>query len=938
MKKIKSRIIFFLLLFIVCFSGFSQVCPGGNATGNLNPVVGNTYNYCFQCPSCSSQSGCLFMTGLNAGEQIVVNGTLYTGPLNYGNTGQVCVVGGAWSCFSIQFLTTATNLDLLWETDSGCPIAGYFVNYNNINSVPCSTPSVSTTSTTICQGQSGTITATGSPAGGSYLWSNGGGTGSSMTASPSSTTTYTVTYTVTGGCTQTATATINVNPSPTLSVNSPIVCLGNSTTLTANPSIPGGTYSWTPLGGTSSSVTISPISSFSYTVTYTAPNGCTATAVGNVTVLPSPTVSVNSAVICSGASATLNATTSTVGGSYLWNPGGAITPSIIVSPTSTTTYTVQYTAPNGCTKTATGTVTVNPNPTLTVNSATVCLGNPVTLTANPSIPGGTYSWTPLGGTSSSVTVSPISNFSFTVTYTAPTGCTATATGTVTVIPSPTVSVNSVSICNGQFATLNATASPLGGSYLWSPGGATSSSITVNPSSTTTYTVTYTSLNGCTKTATGLVTIKPDPTLSVDNDTICNGGTATLTATASPLGGVYSWSNGGGSGSSMTANPTSTTTYTVTYTSPNGCTKTATGTITVASATLTVSSATICGNNGPATITANPNPGGGTFLWNPTGGTGSSLTDNPAVTTTYTVSYTSLSGCTVTATGTINVVPTPTLIVNPVTICIGQSATLSANTSPSGGTYLWTPGGSNSTNITVNPTTTTTYTVLYTAPNGCTNSTTATVTVNPNPAVTVNSTTICLGQSATLTANGAISYFWSSGGTNNVEIVTPITTSTYTVTGISSGCSSTALSNVIVKANLSGTVNQSICQGNSFTFNGNVLTASGTYYDTLVSVDGCDSTLILNLTINPPLTGTINQSICQGNSFIFNGQTLTTSGTHKDTVQNGSGCDSIITLNLTVAPITNSISQSICQGNSIVFNGQTITTSGIYKDTLQTHSN
>jgi surface protein len=85
--------------------------------------------------------------------------------------------------------------------------------------------------------------------------------------------------------------------------------------------------------------------------------------------------------------------------------------------------------------------------------------------------------------------------------------------------------------------------------------------------------------------------------------------------------------------------------------------------------------------------------------------------------------------------------------------------------------------------------------------------------------------------------------------------------------------------------------------NSYLFNGQVYTASGIYLDTLVSATGCDSIITLNLTILQPTFNTINENACS--SYLFNGQTLTSSGQYFDTLVNANGCDSILSLNLVI---------------------------------------
>ncbi len=124
-------------------------------------------------------------------------------------------------------------------------------------------------------------------------------------------------------------------------------------------------------------------------------------------------------------------------------------------------------------------------------------------------------------------------------------------------------------------------------------------------------------------------------------------------------------------------------------------------------------------------------------------------------------------------------------------------------------------------------------------------------------------------------------------------------------------------------------NQTQTTCNSYSFNNQILTTSGIYSDTLLNSTGCDSIITLNLTINSS-SNTLNQSAC--NSYTFNNQTITQSGIYYDTLINSASCDSIITLNLTINNSTsNTMNQSAC--NSYTFNNQTITQSGTYYDTL-----
>ncbi len=164
---------------------------------------------------------------------------------------------------------------------------------------------------------------------------------------------------------------------------------------------------------------------------------------------------------------------------------------------------------------------------------------------------------------------------------------------------------------------------------------------------------------------------------------------------------------------------------------------------------------------------------------------------------------------------ISVLPNVAISVNSPTICAGETATLFA---AGGTTYTWSAGAtSTGTNTaTASPSTTTTYTVTETT-TGCSASAIATVTVNQLPSVTINSPSVCPGQTANLTAGGANTYTWAgvASFSGNTATVTPTSTSNYTVNGTNTatGCSNTAVSTVTIHQLPTITVNSpTICSG------------------------------------------------------------------------------------------------------------------------------
>ncbi len=205
--------------------------------------------------------------------------------------------------------------------------------------------------TTFCQGGNVTLT---SSSGTSYLWSNNATTQSVVISASGN---YSVTVTDVNGCSATSSGiNVTVNPLPSIPIitasGATTFCQGNNVTLTSSS---GTSYLWSN-NATTQSVVI--LASGNYSVTVTNVNGCSATSSGiNVTVNPLPNISAgNNITICRGGTTTL---TATGGISYVWNPGGQTTASILVSPTLTSSYTVTGTNANGCSNSNAVTVTVD---------------------------------------------------------------------------------------------------------------------------------------------------------------------------------------------------------------------------------------------------------------------------------------------------------------------------------------------------------------------------------------------------------------------------------------------------------------------------------------------------------------------------------------------------------------------------------------------------
>jgi len=193
----------------------------------------------------------------------------------------------------------------------------------------------------------------------------------------------------------------------------------------------------------------------------------------------------------------------------------------------------------------------------------------------------------------------------------------------------------------------------------------------------------------------------------------------------------------------------------------------------------------------------------------------------------------------------------------------------------------------------------------------------------------------------LTVNPAISFVQNFNECQGFSVI--VGSNMYNTTGnfvdtlvSASGCDSVVTTNLTINSSSTFTQNFNECQGFSVIVGSNMYNTTGNFVDTLVSASGCDSIVTTNLTVNPTATFTQNPVICQGDSVVINGNSYTTTGNYNDTLLGGAanGCDSIVTTNLTVNPTaTSNTNATICQGNSIFLGGAFQTTAGNYNDTI-----
>lgn len=975
-----------------------SICIGSSFT--LNPSGALTYTFSSGSPVVTPSSTASYSVfGTNAAGCVnalaaVANVTVNTVPSITVNGGTICAgqpfvinPSGASTYTYSSGSNTVTPATTSIYSVSGTSGAGCISAVSTTLSVSVSPlPTITVNDGTICSGGSVTLSPSGAN---TYVFSGG-----SNVVSPLTNTVYTISGTSTEGCASavSASANITVNASPTISVNSGPICIGQSFTI--NPS---GANSYTYSSG---SAVVSPTSNTSYSITGTSSLGCVSAsaAVSAVTVNTLPVVSASSATICSGATATLTASGANT---YTWS-NSTIASSIVVSPTGNTSYSVSGTSSAGCVGTiTTATVTVGAGPAITVNSPTLCSGQSATLTAagvtsftwstgvntnsivvspstntvytvsgnlagcpvtatntssitvvtTPTISatngticmGQTYTIVPSGAStytysSGSNTVSPTATSNYSVIGTATNGCLSSSiTLTVTVNNLPTVSVSSGSICAGQVYTIN----PSGASsYIYSGG-----SNTVSPASSTVYSVSGTNTTGCISAspATLQLIVYGLPTVTATGGTVCAGSPFTITANGA---NTYVYSGG------AVVTPSTTTIYSVSGTSTEGCVSATPALVTVTAdpiPTVAISSGSICGGQSYTLVASGANTytylNGGPVI-------------TPALTSTYGVIGSSSMGCISSNTAIANVLvdPLPTLTAISATICAGATATLLVSGANS---YTWS-NSVNANSITVTPTGNVNYTVLGSSAAGCLGSAAiASVVVGPGPAITVNSSTICSGTSATLVANGVTSFTWSSGANTSSIVVSPITNTSYTVSGNLSGCAVSASNTVSVSVLSTPTIvvnSGSICAGDVFTINpagANTYTVSGgsttvsptantSYTITGTDTNGClSNSVVSTITVNAIPVITINSgSVCAGSvftlipagasSYSVSGGSLTVSpsvtssysvsGTSIDGCVSASAAIATVVVNALPVVLANVTRSVICAGDSTTFYG------------------
>ena len=985
---------------VTSFTVVNQLCNGGS-NGSINLTVsGGTPNYNY-----------IWSNGITTQDQDNLPAGTYVVTVTDANGCSKVVTATITEPTSITLTTVPTNVSCPGGSNGavdltvtgGTPSYTYIWSNNSttqdINNLTAGTYGVVVTDANGCQaststqvtqpdpivltaqitnvacngGNSGAIvlTVTGGTPAYTYLWSTGATTKNIANLVAGI---YTVTVTDSKGCTKVKESVVEEATSLAITgVVTNVSCFGGSNgaiNITVTGGTPNYTYDWSYNGPQNPDTDPEDITNRTagvYTVTVTDANGCSKIAtftIGQPTVL-NPTLTVTNVSCFQGSNGAINLNVSggTPGYTYAWS-NSATTQNI--NNLSAGVYTVTITDQNGCTKTASATVTqpnlLTANGTITNVSCFNGNNGAITLTVN----GGTTPYTFLW--SNGANTQNISNLianTYTVTVTDSKGCTAIYTGTVTqptVIELSATSTPVVACTGGSNGTIDLTV--IGGTpaytYVWSNGATTQdlSGLTAG-----TYTVTVKDANNCTKVLPVVVTQLSDLSVQVSTTNVtCNGGsngTIDITVTGGKLPYNFDWLDIPGTNNPEDRTNLPAGSYSVIVTDGNGCTAVANAVITQPTIILTTTTTPVScfgGSNGAINLTATGGTQPYTFLWS----NGQNVEDPiNLIAGVYTVTVTDANGCTKTTSATITQ-PTAlalTAVASNVS-CFGGSNG-SVNLTVSGGTpaygYLWSNGATTEdlNNVVAN-----TYTVTVTDANGCTKSITATIT-QPQLLVAsgVMTNDACFGQangSVDLTVTGgtpAYTYLWSNGATT--QDLNNVAANTYCVTVTDSkGCTattcvtviqnpeiivSTQVTNVLCNGGNNGAINLTVSGGTApytFLWNNGAVTedlnnlTAGTYTVTVTDASGCTKTTSATVT-QPTLVvltattvnvscfggnnGSINLSVSGGTpAYTYqwsNGQTTQdindlTAGSYTVTVTDANGCTKSLSATITQpAPLT-----------------------------------
>ena len=843
----------------------TTICPGGNASFDGATTAGISANYRWFKNGIALNNGGVFSGA--ATPILQITGAALSDSGNY--TLKI------WLCGNDTLTTNVATLRVLRPSDPATSVSSSLTD-------------------TICVGRTTTLTPNGGfrGAGAVWKWYTGGcgttllSTGNSVNVAPATSTTYFLR--AEGTCNTTACASINIvvqdTSVPAVSITgNNTICLGTSTTLSVSGGSLGQAASWRwysgtcggTVVGTGSSITVSPTSAGTITYFVRAEGKCNNTICRSYTVTvrdtSRPAVSITgTTTICLGQSTTLSVNGGSLGHAAGWRwysgscggtaAGNGIN-SNVISPTSAGTYSYFVRAEGTCNNTICRTVNVTVRdssiPATSITGvSTICLGTSTTLSVSGGSLGHNANWvwysgscagTSLG-TGSSVTVAPAVNTTYFVRAEGTCNNTICRSVVVTVrdssLPATSISATSTTICLGQSATLTRNGGSLGFSASWrwysnSCGGSsagTGNSVTVSPATPGTHTYFLRAEGSCNNTICRSITItvrdssKPATAIIATSDSVCRNASAKLYPQGGSKGHGATWKW---------------------YTGP-----------------------------------LVPVACGGTLV-----GTGDTLTVSPSAATRY---YLRAEGTCNTTLCVSKIVNTRDTSVRPISItsnidsgCIGAAVSLSINggTLGTGASWKWYDGNCGGTAIatgsTFNYNINVTRTLFVRAEGICNTTLCASkvirlrTTSSPATSITVSKSTICNGETVTLTRNGGVlgsggSWKWYNtgcatglAGTGNTITVSPSQTTTYWVRAEDNCGASACLSTTITVRDTSVPATSingpaaPVCLGSS-----NTISVNGGFLGTGASwrwyTGSCGGTLLnsgASITVNPANAGT-----------------------------------------------------------------------------------
>ncbi|WP_238808867.1 beta strand repeat-containing protein, partial [Emticicia aquatica] len=844
-------------------------------------------------------------------------------------------------------------------TDCGTSVSSGSINIEKGTSP--SAPIISTDKTICCNGETATLTASGCTTG-TITWNVLGATGSTLQVTTSGS--YSATCTNICGTSTSSIPVIirtGVTPTtPTITANKLTICGTETAILTATGC--NGTVKWNTTA-TGTSITVSVAGTYAAvceTICGVSPSS-NVIEIKRGNAPSAPIVKADKTAICSGESATLTATGCE--GTLAWSNGESTSTITVTTPA---TYTVTCTNICGTSGSSIEVVIERKNPPsapIVVSDKTICCdGEKARLTASGCV--GTLSWNVSGGSGSVLEVTT----SGTYTATCSNSCGSSSSSNAIIIrvgvspTTPVITSTKTVLCGTETATLSATG--CAGTVKWS-NTSTGTSITVGVAGT--YTATCTNSCGESGNSNPIVITTGStpvaPVISTTKNSLCNGETATLSATG--CAGTVKWSNTS-TGTSIIVSTAGT--YTATCT--NSCGESGNSnpivitTGSTPSAPIVVSDKTICCDGEKARLTASGCVG--LLSWNVSGGSGSVL----EVTTSGTYTATCSNSCGSSSSSNaiiirVGVSPTTPVITSTKTVLCGtETATLIAT--GCNGTVKWS-NTSVGTSITVSVAGTYTA-VCETICGESGNSNPIVITTGSTPVAPLISTTknsLCNGETATLSATGcAGTVKWSNTSTGTS--ITVSTSGTYTATCTNS-CGESGNSNPIVittgstpSAPVISTTKNSLCNGESATLSatgcagtvkwsntstGTSITVStaGTYTATCTnscgeSVNSNPIVITTGSTPSAPVISTTKNSLCNGetatlsatgcagtvkwsNTSVGTSITVSTAGTYTATCTNSCGESGnsnpiVITTGSTpVAPVISTTKNSLCNGES-----------------------